>query len=139
MQTGIDFVCHNTVTGETYGGHTVTKVTNYTNGVPENYFLLSDGTVTHDEADENRVYGSWEVTVNSEESAILEKFAVTYGHQILFRSKKKYELYTPLNLRMPSGKMLDSFISRIEVKSNDSSFYYTAGELRTPLTAKLRK
>lgn len=138
-QMNIDFVCHNTVTSEMYGGHTVAKVTNYINGVPEHYYLLSDGTVTHDESDGNRVYGAWEVMVNAEESAVLEKFAVTYGHQILFRSKEYYELYTPLKLRMPSGKMLDSFISRIEVKSNDSSYYYTAGELRTTLTAKLRK
>ena len=138
-QASIDFVCHNTVTGETYGGFTVTKVTNYTNGVPTDYYLLSDGTVTNDASAENRVYGSWEVTVNSEEDAILEKFAATYGHQILFHSKEKYELYTPLRLRMPSGKMLDSFISCVGVKSNDSHYYYTAGELRTTLTAKLRK
>ena len=135
----IDFVCHNTVTSETYGGHTVAKVTNYTNGVPENYYLLADGTVTHDENADGRVYGSWEVTVNSDESAVLEKFAVTYGHEIKFRSKERYDLYTPLKLRMPSGKMLDSFISCIETKSNDSSYYYTAGELRTTLTTMLRK
>ena len=138
-QTGIDFVCHNTVTGETYGGHSIAKVTNYTDGVPQDFYLLNDGTVTHDNSDENRVYGAWEVTVNSEEDAILEKFAATYGHQILFHSKEKYELYTPLRLRMPSGKMLDSFISCVGVKSNDSHYYYTAGELRTTLTAKLRK
>ena len=94
---------------------------------------------SHDSSDENRVYGSWEVMVNADESAVLEKFAATYGHQILFHSKEKYELYTPLRLRMPSGKMLDSFISCVGVKSNDSHYYYTAGELRTTLTAKLRK
>lgn len=138
-QTGIDFVCHNTVTGETYGGHSIAKVTNYTDGVPQDFYLLNEGTVTHDSSDENRVYGAWEVMVNADEIAVLEKFAHTYGHQILFHSKEKYELYTPLRLRMPSGKMLNSFISCVGVKSNDSHYYYTAGELRTTLTAKLRK
>lgn len=149
----IDFVAHNTVTAEAYGGYATAKVTNYPrvdvegeNGteqvisdVPVNYYLLSDGTVTQDENDTNRIYGVWEVTIGAEESAVLEKFTATYGHEIKFSGTTAYSLYTPVRLRMPSGKVVISYISRIQKKSNDENYYYTAGELKTTLTAKLKK
>lgn len=75
-QTGIDYVCHNMVTSETYGGCTVTEVTNFTDGVPTDYYLLNDGTVTHDSSDENRVYGAWEVSLSiPEPHAVLYKIS----------------------------------------------------------------
>lgn len=138
-EQNIDFVCHNTVTSETYGGHTIAKITNYTNGVPDSYYLLNDGTVTKDENADNRAYGTWEVMTNAEESAVLERFDVTYGHEIKFTSKERYSLYTPLKLRMPSGRILESFISSVSKHINDDHYSYTAGELKTTLTAKLKK
>ena len=153
-KTNIDLQSHNTVTAETYGGHTIAKITNYPrvevegeggtttteiSDTPVNYYLLSDGTVTHDENAEGRVYGTWEVMSGAEESAVLERFAVTYGHEIKFSEKQHYPLYTPLRLRMPSGKVVASYITRVQRRMNDDNYYYTAGELKTTLTAKLRK
>ena len=150
----IDLQAYNTVTGETYGGHTIAKITNYPrievegenegetqsviSDTPVDYYLLSDGTVTHDPNAEGRVYGKWEVMSGAEESAVLEKFAVSYGHEIMFSHTHAYTLYQPICLRMPSGKVIDSFISRVRRLMNDEHYYYTAGELKTTLTAKLK-
>lgn len=135
----IDFTINNTVTSEAYGGSITAKVTNYVDGVANNYYLLSDGTVSREENDPNRVYGEWEVMSGADESNVLERFAITYGHSIQFIRKQQYGLYTPLMLKMPSGNIVRSYISDVRIKSNDSNYYYTAGEMKTTLTAKLKQ
>ena len=135
----LDFAVNNTVTSETYGGYSVAKITNYVDGCASNYYLLSDGTVTQNSNDSRRVYGAWEVMNDATEEAILQKFAVSYGHEIEFSSEKKLALLTPLQLKMPSGRLVTSFVSSIKRKSGANKYNYTAGELQTTLTAKLRR
>lgn len=135
----LDFMAHNTITSESYGGYSVAKVSNYVDGTPHDFYLLSNGTVSQNESDERRVLGAWEVLNDATEEAILQKFALSYGHEIEFTSNKGIPFLSPIQMKMPSGVVVDSFISAIRKQSGSAKYYYTAGELQTTLTAKLRR
>lgn len=125
------------VTSEVYGGYTTARVTNYVNGVANDYYLLSDGTVTQDADDPDRVYGNW-VVMSGNEADALKQFATTYGHEIEFISERKYNLYDSVLIRSRAG-LIPSYISQITKKSGEKAYKYKAGELLTRASAILRR
>lgn len=134
--TVIDLAEH-IVTSEVYGGYTTARVTNYVDGVATDYYLLSDGTVTQDADDPDRVYGNW-VVMSGNEADALKQFATTYGHEIEFISERKYNLYDSVVIRSRAG-LIPSYISQITKKSGEKSYKYKAGELLTRASAILRR
>lgn len=111
-------------------------------GARQDWYLLTDGTITNTYTDENRVDGTWEVLNVSEAANAAEevknKFAENSdSHLIEFACSKEYSFYDNLIVRTKEGQVLSSYISAIRKSSDRKKTVYKSGELRIMLDEKL--
>lgn len=111
-------------------------------GARQDWYLLTDGTITNTYTDENRVDGTWEVLNVSEAANAAEevknKFAENSdSHLIEFACSKEYSFYDNLIVRTKEGQVLSSYISAIRKSSDRNKNVYKSGELRIMLDENL--
>lgn len=129
---------------ESFAHEAIGKITTIAEdtGARQDWYLLTDGTVTNTYTDENRVDGTWEVLNVSEATNAAEevknKFAENSdSHLIEFACSKEYNFYDNLIVRTKDGQVLSSYISAIRKSSDRSKNVYKSGELRIMLDEKL--
>jgi hypothetical protein len=135
---------------ETYENETLSSVQSiiYTDDYYDTiaiWYLKTDGTITSVmplEAD--RVKGKQSTLYilssdsASEEQKVFDEFAKNKNtHQIEFSSDRELNFYDIVQMRIGT-KILDSRISSIRVTSDTNKTIYTAGDLKSNLTDKLR-
>lgn len=110
----------------------IAKVVVKTNTDVQEWYLLSDRTVTQDKNDVNRALGNIETiytekTEDAKQTA-LDKFkSNTYNHHISFDINRNSELFdveslkigTPINVRTNNNIILDTYVSAITDKGNN--------------------
>lgn len=107
------------------------------------WYLKSDGTVTKIMPDPIEVYGARKTLYvgakdDQEQKALDEISKVKYSHRIEFSSQRQMNFYDLLELRI-NGRVLNSYISSVRIKSDSNRFFYTSGEMRTKLTDKIKE
>lgn len=129
---------------ESFAHEAIGKITTIAEdtGARQDWYLLTDGTVTNTYTDENRVDGTWEILNVSEAANVAEevrnKFAENSdSHLIEFACSKDYNFYDDLIVRTKDGQVLSSYISAIRKSSDRSKNVYKSGELRIMLDEKL--
>lgn len=129
---------------ESFAHEAIGKITTIAEdtGARQDWYLLTDGTVTNTYTDENRVDGTWEVLNVSEATNAAEevknKFAENSdSHLIEFACSKEYNFYDNLIVRTKDGQVLSSYISAIRKSSDRNKNVYKSGELRIMLDEKL--
>lgn len=129
---------------ESFAHEAIGKITTIAKdtGARQDWYLLTDGTVTNTYTDENRVDGTWEVLNVSEATNAAEevrnKFAENSdSHLIEFACSKDYNFYDDLIVRTKDGQVLTSYISAIRKSSDRNKNVYKSGELRIMLDEKL--
>ena len=129
---------------ESFAHEAIGKITTIAEdaGARQDWYLLTDGTVTNTYTDENRVDGTWEILNVSEAANAAEevknKFAENSdSHLIEFACNKDYAFYDDLIVRTKEGQVLTSYISAIRKSSDRSKNVYKSGELRIMLDEKL--
>ena len=119
-----------------------TKVVVKTDTDVQNFFLLSDRTVSEDIDDPDRAKGEIEVTYTAESSearqTALDIFkGNTYNHNISFYIREDSSLFdverlkigTPISIRTKNNVVYDTYISAIE-DTNDNFLRITCGNMR---------
>lgn len=129
---------------ESFAHEAIGKITTIAEdtGARQDWYLLTDGTITNTYTDENRIDGTWEVLNVSEAANAAEevknKFAENSdSHLIEFACSKEYNFYDNLIVRTKDGQVLTSYISAIRKSSDRSKNVYKSGELRIMLDEKL--
>lgn len=112
------------------------------------WFLKTDGTIAgpgvEDMPDEvDRVNGKHKTIKIDDNNLSYEKAQDIfeknkYSHRIEFSTERELDFYDLLQLRI-NGRVLNSYISSVRVKSDSNRFFYTSGEMRTTLTDKLKE
>ena len=127
---------------EVFETSVTTKVVVKTDTDVQNFFLLSDRTVSEDIDDPDRAKGEIEVTYTSESSearqTALDIFkGNTYNHNISFYIREDSSLFdveklkigTPISIRTKNNIVYDTYISAIE-DTNDIFLRITCGNMR---------
>lgn len=129
---------------ESFAHEAIGKITTIAEdaGARQDWYLLTDGTVTNTYTDENRVDGTWEILNVSEAANAAEevknKFAENSdSHLIEFACNKDYAFYDDLIVRTKEGQVLTSYISAIRRSSDRNKNVYKSGELRIMVDEKL--
>lgn len=129
---------------ESFAHEAIGKITTIAEdaGARQDWYLLTDGTVTNTYTDENRVDGTWEILNVSEAASAAEevknKFAENSdSHLIEFACNKDYAFYDDLIVRTKEGQVLTSYISAICRSSDRNKNVYKSGELRIMVDEKL--
>lgn len=116
---------------ESYSKTSIAKVTAITETTTTDYYLHSDG--TYDTVNADRVDGDWVVLPTTDANAattVADTFARSaYSHLITFYSDRTFNFYDRLQIRTESGRVLNSYISRVR-KSARNGVLYKSGELR---------
>ncbi len=111
----------------------------------EDYYLMSDGTITQDPSSGTRAEGDWTMVTRQYEDDPLvvaqTEFAKnTYTHKLIIQMQEKdaiYDFYDRVNVEV--GKhMYESYVSRKTVTS-DGLVEYTFGDLKTSLMDKINE
>ena len=101
------------------------------------YYLLSDGTITTTQTQENRVEGEWKLIytkdeIDVESAAYTELNRAQYGHKIVFdATNMDFNLYDKVRIRLNNGNIVDSFVSGITETKNSKIKRIECGELQT--------
>lgn len=112
--------------------------------VQTKWYVYADGTVSTDIPDEeDRVSGIRKVIyvsdTDDQEDKVLDEVAkYKYSHKIEFSTTREMDFYDLLHIRL-NGRVLNSYISSVRVKSDSNRFFYTSGEMRTSLTDKIKE
>ena len=129
---------------ESFAHEAIGKITTIAEdaGARQDWYLLTDGTVTNTYTDENRVDGTWEILNVSEAANAAEevknKFAENSdSHLIEFACNKDYAFYDDLIVRTKEGQVLTSYIPAIRRSSDRNKNVYKSGELRIMADEKL--
>lgn len=108
------------------------------------WYVKTDGTVTTDRPDDADMAHGVRKSVyvgatDDQETKVLDEISkVKYSHRIEFSTERELNFYDNLQLRI-NGRVLNSYISSVRVKSDSNRFFYTSGEMRTTLTDKLKE
>lgn len=114
----------------------------------KSYYKLADGSMTNEEGHIDRIEGRYESIVANKEEAedkVSDTFAKnTYSHLIAFDTAwgsvygQRLTFYADVAIALPSGQVMESYISQVEMTSESDQIHFKSGELRTKLTDKLR-
>lgn len=111
----------------------------------QDYYLMSDGTITQDPSTGTRAEGEWTMVTRADEDDPLviaqTEFAKnSYSHKLIIQMQEKdaiYDFYDRVNVEV--GKhMYESYVSRKTVTS-DGLVEYTFGDLKTSLMDKINE
>lgn len=131
---------------ESFSRETVGKITTKAEdtGAAQDWYLLTDGSITNTYTPEGRVDGTWEVmTVSKAEEAadkVAEEFASnTASHLIEFATEREYGFCDDVIIRTKKGLIVTSYITSIRQEKGNSKKIYKSGELRLMLEEKLNR
>lgn len=121
---------------ESYSSSVVSKITNrLEDGTSDVWYLFDDGTCSKNPASGTRVEGSWEIENDLDDDGIANKFSkAQYEHKVSFYSKKLMRYGQRVRFRMKDGRIVNSLITCVCIKSDDDRIYYECGNLKTTLT-----
>lgn len=111
----------------------------------QDYYLMSDGSITQDPSSGTRAEGEWVMVTRMDEDDPLvvaqNEFAKNkYSHKLIIQMQEKdaiYDFYDRVNVEV--GKhMYESYVSRKTVTS-DGLVEYTFGDLKTSLMDKINE
>ena len=138
---------------ENYAVDTIAKVTvlSKESGNKFDYFLLTDRTTTTDRNNPNRASGKIEMvaceTDEEVESTALNEFRSNrYNHNIEMTLSKDSKVYREkefivgrkLRIKTKDNKIYDTFISKINKRSNSNIYTVTCGNMKVTLLDKLK-
>lgn len=138
---------------ENYAVDTIAKVTvlSKESGNKFDYFLLTDRTTTTDRNNPNRASGKIEMvaceTDEEAESTALNEFRSNrYNHNIELTLSKDSKVYNEkdfvvgrkLRVKTKDNKIYDTFISKVNKRSNSSIYTVTCGNMKVTLIDKLK-
>lgn len=138
---------------ENYAVDTIAKVTvlSKESGNKFDYFLLTDRTTTTDRNNLNRASGKIEMvaceTDEEAESTALNEFRSNrYNHNIELTLSKDSKVYNEkdfivgrkLRIKTKDNKIYDTFISKVNKRSNSSIYTVTCGNMKVTLIDKLK-
>lgn len=131
---------------ESFAREAVGKITTKAEdtGKVQDWYLLTDGSITTTYTPNDRVDGTWEVMTVSKEEEVAEKvqeeFADnTHSHLIEFATDKGYELGDQVIIRTKKGLVVTSSITSVRREKGRTGTIYKSGELRLMLDEKLNK
>lgn len=131
---------------ESFAQETIGKITTKAEdtGQVQDWYLLTDGSITNTYTPNDRVEGSWEVLTISKEEEVADKVAEefagnTASHLIEFATDKRYELGDQVVIRTKKGLVVASSISSVRREKGRDQTVYKSGELRLMLDEKLNK
>lgn len=114
----------------------------------KSYYKLADGSMTNEEGHIDRIDGRYESIVANKEEAedkVSDTFAKnTYSHLIEFDTAwgsvygQRLAFYADVAIALPSGQVMESYISQVEMTNESDQIHFKSGELRTKLTDKLK-
>lgn len=113
-------------------------------GYEKDWYMLEDGSITHEYTAVGRVDGMWESLLISEgqdaEIEVINRFGENgYSHLIEFATTRDYEFGDMLVIRTKNGRVLRSYITSVRMVSGDARIIYRAGEARLMIDEKLNK
>lgn len=127
------------LTEQTFSSKTVSKITSFAEDTSayQDWYLLSDGTITNTATQDNRVDGEWVSLVvsesaNVEDTVKSEFYKNEYSHKIKFTTytSNNFELYDRLLISL-NGSIFSSYVSGLVLKKNSNIVEVECGELQT--------